>query len=96
MGKSTKSILAAVFSVFLVLFFNTAIAQEKHEEKHGASEPKKEGFNANKVIFGHVLDAHEFHFLTYKGSDGEEHHATIPLPVIVYSKEKGLDVFMSS
>jgi F-type H+-transporting ATPase subunit a len=96
MAKSIKTILAAVFSLFLINFSNTCFAQERHEEKHKAEKPKKEGFDANKVIFGHVLDAHEFHFLSYKGSDGKEHHATIPLPVILYSKEKGLDIFMSS
>src|SRR5207237_8202614 len=31
-----------------------------------------------------------------KSSDGKEHHATIPLPVILYSPQKGFDVFMSS
>ena len=92
MAKSIKSILAAVFSVFSVLFFNTAIAQEKHETE----KTEKKAFDANEVIFGHVLDAHEFHFLSYKGSDGLQHHATIPLPVILYSKAKGFDVFMSS
>jgi F-type H+-transporting ATPase subunit a len=63
------------------------VANEKTEKK---------AFDANEVIFGHVLDAHEFHFLSYKGSDGKEHHATIPLPVILYSPQKGFDVFMSS
>ncbi|HEY8687782.1 MAG TPA: F0F1 ATP synthase subunit A [Chitinophagaceae bacterium] len=92
MAKSIKSILAAVFSVFSVLFFTTAIAQEKHETE----KTEKKAFDANEVIFGHVLDAHEFHFLSYKGSDGQQHHATIPLPVILYSKAKGFDVFMSS
>ena len=92
MAKSIKSILAAVFSVFSMLFFTTAIAQEKHETE----KTEKKAFDANEVIFGHVLDAHEFHFLSYKGSDGVQHHATIPLPVILYSKEKGFDVFMSS
>jgi hypothetical protein len=48
------------------------------------------------VIFGHVLDAHEFHFFSYKGKDGQEHHATIPLPIILYSSQKGLSVFSSS
>ncbi|HEX2683185.1 MAG TPA: F0F1 ATP synthase subunit A, partial [Ferruginibacter sp.] len=37
-----------------------------------------------------------FHFLSYKGSDGEMHHATIPLPVILYSPQKGFSCFMSS
>ncbi len=96
MAKSIKTILAAVFSIFSVLFFNNSFAQEK-EESHVANEKtEKKSFDANEVIFGHVLDAHEFHFLSYKGDDGKQHHATIPLPVILYSKEKGFDVFMSS
>jgi len=96
MAKSIKTILAAVFSVFLLLFINISFGQEKQVPKPEIEKTEKKGFDANKVIFGHVLDAHEFHFLSYKGNDGQEHHATIPLPVILYSKEKGLDVFMSS
>jgi F-type H+-transporting ATPase subunit a len=65
---------------------------DTQEEEH----TQKEGFNANEVIFEHVLDAHQFHFLSYKGSDGEQHHVSIPLPVILYSPQKGTDVFMSS
>jgi F-type H+-transporting ATPase subunit a len=42
------------------------------------------------------MDAHQFHFFSYKGSDGLEHHATIPLPVILYSPQKGFSVFSSS
>jgi len=97
--KSLKSLLVAVFSVILIFFSNNAISQEKQTESKEPqihAEPKKSVFDANEVIFGHVLDAHEFHFLSYKGSDGEEHHATIPLPVILYSPQKGFDVFMSS
>jgi len=48
------------------------------------------------VIFGHIMDAHEFHFLSWEGKDGEKHHATIPLPVILYSPQKGFTTFMSS
>src|ERR1035437_4594818 len=96
MAKSIKSILVAVFSLFSVLFFNTSIAQEKHEIKAENKKTEKKTFDANEVIFGHVLDAHEFHFLSYKGSEGKQHHATIPLPVILYSPQKGFDVFMSS
>lgn len=89
--------MVAVFSLSLV-FFGADVSAQEHEEhaQAGGHEQKKEGFDANEVIFGHVLDAHEFHFLSYKGSDGEEHHATIPLPVIMYSPQRGVDVFMSS
>ena len=94
-----KSLLVAVFSLFLGSSSNVAISQNQphtSEEAAPGKEQKKSAFDANEVIFGHVLDAHEFHFLSYKGSDGQEHHATIPLPVILYSPQKGVDVFMSS
>ncbi len=96
LAKCIKSILAAAFSLFLLLSFNMAFAQEEHKETAKHEQTEKQSFNASEVIFGHVLDAHEFHFLTYKDGEGKEHHATIPLPVILYSKEKGFDVFMSS
>src|SRR5829696_4820872 len=97
--KSGKSLWVAVFSLYMFAFASHAIAQHKKHINHESKpdkEEKKSVFDANEVIFGHVLDAHEFHFLSYKGSDGKEHHATIPLPVILYSPQKGFDVFMSS
>jgi F-type H+-transporting ATPase subunit a len=45
-------------------------------------------FNASEVILHHVLDDHIWHFW-----DG--HYGTLYLPVIVYSSEKGLDIFSS-
>ena len=91
--KSIKSLLVAVFSLGLLVFSNPTFAQTE-----GPKEPVKEKkiFDANEVIFGHIMDAHEFHFLTYKDGEGKEHHATIPLPVIVYAKGKGISCFMSS
>ncbi|MEA1886443.1 MAG: F0F1 ATP synthase subunit A [Bacteroidota bacterium] len=50
-----------------------------------------EEFNARKFIFDHIDDAHEWHILTTP--DG--HHVSLYLPVIVYSKTKGLNVFSS-
>lgn len=88
-----KSLLVAAFSLAF-LFFSAGIFAQGNE-KNETTEPKK-GFDANEVIFGHVKDAHEFHFLSYKGSDGEEHEASIPLPVILYSPQKGFSTFMSS
>jgi F-type H+-transporting ATPase subunit a len=95
--KSLKSLLAAAFIAFLLFFSINVMAQDEHHrntEEHTAN--KEEGFNAKKVIFGHIMDAHEFHFLEYKGSDGEKHPVSIPLPVILYSPQKGLSCFMSS
>ena len=90
----TKTILATVLSLFVLLFSGNLKAQQP-ESKEG-KEVKKEGFNAKEVIFEHIMDAHEFHFLSYKGSDGKEHAVAIPLPVILYSPQKGLAVFMYS
>ncbi|MEI7470682.1 MAG: F0F1 ATP synthase subunit A [Chitinophagaceae bacterium] len=92
-AKSIKAILVAVFSLSLVLISTELLAQE-----HATTEApaKKKLFDANEVIFGHIMDAHEFHFLSYKDSEGKDHHATIPLPVILYSSESGFSVFMSS
>ena len=81
-----KCLLVAVFSLFSTFIF----AQE------GEGNEQKKGFDANKVIFGHIMDAHEFHFFSWEGKDGKEHHAIIPLPVILYSPQRGFSFFMSS
>lgn len=58
----------------------------------GTTTEKEKKFDAAGLIFGHVLNAHEFHFLNI-----DEHTpVSIPLPVIVYSKEHGFKTFMSS
>lgn len=92
-SKCMKSLLVAVFSLFWVFVANVGFAQEN---EHIEAKKDKHAFDANEVIFGHIKDAHEFHFLSYEGSDGEEHEAVIPLPVILYSPQKGFSAFMSS
>ena len=57
--------------------------QAGQEDEHGA---KKEELNIGEVIFEHVLDGHEFHFFG----------KSIPLPVMLYSPQKGFSFFMSS
>ncbi len=48
-----------------------------------------EEFNPGEMIMHHVTDAHSWHFW-----DG--HYGTLYLPVILYSEERGLEVFSSS
>src|SRR4051812_40729287 len=99
-----KSLSVAVFSVFCLSISLLSYGQEKdHSDNHvnteNHEETKKESgskFDASEVIFGHVLDAHQYHFFSYKSSDGAEHHAVIPLPVILYSPQKGFSVFSSA
>ncbi|BDD00225.1 F0F1 ATP synthase subunit A [Persicobacter psychrovividus] len=78
--------LLACTMVFMTLFTGTAWAADSGG--HSAQNEEKE-FNAKETIFHHILDAHEWHFF-----DGP--YGTLYLPVIVYSKDKGLEVFSSS
>lgn len=98
-----KSLVVAIFSLFLISITGTVSAQENHNsadqgQMHDTNavneqKAKKPLFDANEVIFGHILDAHEFHFLTYKGSNGHDTHLSIPLPVLLYSPQKGISFF---
>jgi F-type H+-transporting ATPase subunit a len=79
--KYTLSVLVLLLSV---VHFSYASDVETPEET-------KEGFNAGEMIMHHIGDSHAWHFATIG-----DFHATIPLPVIIYNPEKGLDVFCSS
>jgi len=73
----------AFLLVSILCFSATGFADE-----HGV---EKEKFNAGELIIEHVADNHDWHIL------GEGDGAvSMPLPVIIYNKERGLDCFMSS
>lgn len=85
------------FSLLALLWFNTSIAQ--HEVPAGDHhEVKEEKLDPAKIIMDHIKDAHEFHFFTIENKENphESFHASIPLPVILYSNEHGWAVFSSS
>ncbi len=90
--RCVKCLLVATFSLFFASFFNVSFARENGDT---VTQKKEKTFDANEVIFGHISDGHEFHFLSYK-SGGKEHEVTIPLPVILYSPQRGVSLFMSS
>ncbi len=71
--------------------FGVAFAQHDPAETEGEHTQEGKEFNAGEVIFGHISDAHEWHFF----SAGET-HATLPLPVILYSPGRGFSVFSSA
>src|ERR1700722_10660124 len=52
-----------------------------------AAEEGKEKFNAGDMIIEHVSDAHSWHIAG---------NFSIPLPIILYSKDRGLMIFSSS
>ncbi len=82
----------AFFAVIFLLcagIFAPIFGQEIHETDsvvteaaHGSERPISE------VIIEHVMDHHTWHFF-----DG--HYGTLYLPVIVYSDERGLEIFSS-
>jgi F-type H+-transporting ATPase subunit a len=51
------------------------------KQVHEQPEP----INASDVILHHVMDDHQWHVADW---------LVIPLPIIVYSEEKGLDIFI--
>ncbi len=56
-----------------------------------ASDSGNAEFNPGDMIMHHVTDAHDWHLL-----DIGQTSVTIPLPIIIYSPDQGLDVFLSS
>jgi F-type H+-transporting ATPase subunit a len=51
----------------------------------------QEKIDPSSIILDHIADGHEFHFFTFHGKV-----ASIPLPVILYSPQRGWSVFMAS
>lgn len=81
-------IIARIKSLLLVFFFLTltfSVFAEEENMTHEAGTEKK--FDAGELIMGHIADEHGWHIAG---------HLSIPLPIIIYSSERGLDVFSSS
>jgi F-type H+-transporting ATPase subunit a len=78
--------------VSLIVFLTTVgllFSNVSQAQSHDAAAEVEEPFNAGDMIMHHILDSHVWHFW-----DG--HYGTVFLPIIVYSEERGLDVFSSS
>ncbi len=85
MGKKIHKILLVACAAFVVLFnTNKAFASSETSEKG-------EEFNPGEMIQHHITDAPDWHIVTING-----HDVTVPLPVILYSSQRGLAVFSSS
>jgi F-type H+-transporting ATPase subunit a len=78
------------FSTILGLFLSVSILNFSKAEGHEDGKAK-EKFNAGEAILHHIGDEHQWHFATLG-----ETHVALPLPVILYSDQKGIEVFSSS
>jgi len=93
-----KSGLVSVLSVLAILFSVSVFAQHEGESHGGEGQPAKihdagteEKMNPGLILMEHILDKHEFHFADINGTS-----ISIPLPIILYSPERGFSAFMSS
>ncbi|MGD1893105.1 MAG: F0F1 ATP synthase subunit A [Cyclobacteriaceae bacterium] len=85
MGKASYSTIILLIFAFLFSTLLTAPAFAADSE----SDPETAG--PTEFIFHHVKDAYEWHFITIGHT-----HVTLPLPLILFSPDRGLEVFMSS
>lgn len=84
-----KNFLAVGF-----IFVATALFAQEHDnhsaENHSEHSQEKK-FDPAEMILHHISDSHGFHLW------GEGHNSvSIPLPVILYTDNNGIDIFMSS
>jgi F-type H+-transporting ATPase subunit a len=75
--------LSVLLSAFLLTFSSSIFAADNQGEE-GGEDPT--GF-----IMHHVKDSHEWHFFNVGHT-----HVTLPLPVITYASDRGLEFYMSS
>jgi F-type H+-transporting ATPase subunit a len=82
----TRNVIGFLFFLLLTGISIEAFCQEPEVKAEG-----KEKFKASTYILEHIADSHEWHILTRENGES----VAIYLPVIVYSKEKGLNIFSS-
>ncbi|MEM0938533.1 MAG: F0F1 ATP synthase subunit A [Bacteroidota bacterium] len=81
--KNSNSLKISLFLLLIIFFFpfqGFAVGHDKSEKEEGA-------FSPGELINHHISDSHSWEIF---------HGLNIHLPVIVFSKEKGPDVFSSS
>jgi len=86
--KGKVKIILIVFAV-LLMANNFVIASDAEDST--IAKTIHERFNPGEFIFDHIGDAHEWSIITIGHSN-----IAIPLPIILYSKEKGFVAFWSS
>lgn len=90
-GRNIIKIVGFITVIFLTSFFSLSADDRSSENVVSHKDSADTGFNANEFIFSHIKDSHEWHLWT----NSHGHHVSIYLPVILYSKTSGLNVFMS-
>lgn len=87
MTRIIPSLLLAIMAFLLIPGISHAAEKQESQEEGLVSK----SFEPGKFVIEHVSDAYEWHIASFG-----ETHISVPLPIILYSKNKGLNVFMSS
>ncbi|MBN2663465.1 MAG: F0F1 ATP synthase subunit A [Bacteroidales bacterium] len=82
--------LRLLIIAFFVIIATSAFAQDHGGHDDNVDSTKTE-LNVGEFIIEHISDAYDWHITTIGHT-----HISIPLPVIVFSKVNGLNIFMSS
>ena len=77
----------------LTIIFLTSFSVAFSTDAKGSDEDK--AFDPKEMIMHHVKDAYGMHIFTWDKGGENEFHATVPLPVILYT-DQGITTFMSS
>ncbi|MDF9798305.1 F-type H+-transporting ATPase subunit a [Catalinimonas alkaloidigena] len=78
--------------LFLISYIFLLISAIPLIKVHAAEvEPDPETEGPTEFIFHHIANSYDWHFATIGHT-----HVTLPLPLILYSDDRGLEVFMSS
>ena len=86
-----NQIIRPLFIIILVIFLGAGFVRAAEESENTTETSQPEGFNPGKFVIEHVSDAFEWHIATFG-----ETEISIPLPIILYSSDKGWNFFMSS
>jgi F-type H+-transporting ATPase subunit a len=90
MSKPINIKLFVFFLSMFIVFSYDSYSSENYSSNDG-HQKKEEKIDPGEIIIDHVVDHYSWHIATIG-----ETHISIPLPVILYSQERGLFCFMSS
>ncbi len=88
---NSQSNMSRILIIILLSALWADILYARSPEDNPADNPlEKIPFDPGAFIFDHIGDAYEWHLFDINGR-----HYSVSLPVILYSREKGLNIFMS-
>lgn len=86
-------IIRSLFILIFAFYLGAGVSQANDTAENTANSETEHSnaFDAGKFVIEHVSDAFEWHIATFG-----ETHISVPLPIILYSSDKGWNFFMSS